>query len=564
MSISRRDILPILRERFGHDSLRPGQERIIRNLLEGRDVLAVLPTGAGKSLTYQLTALLLPGLTLVVSPLIALMRDQEAALEERGIVVGVINSAETERDAEEDLERARRAETKLLYVTPERFDDPEFMATMRRARVSLLVVDEAHSISEWGHDFRPAYLALGSVAEQLGRPTLLALTATATPWIRREIVERLGMRDPDLVVRGVDRPNLFLEARRVDSEVEEYRLLERLLHADGAVDGYEGQSELSAGLGEAMQGCGIVYTAATKAAQQTAEWLNEWGIPADYYHGQRRKADRERVQAAFMAGELRVIAATNAFGLGVDKPDVRFVIHRDVPSSVEAYYQEAGRAGRDGQLARCTLIYSPADLGRAAFLAGGGQLTIEDVKQARKGLRKHPSTTKAELRKATGLSQGDLLRVLELLESAGIVEQRRDRIRLLRPDFKPTELSLEREEHRHAYERSRLEMMRAYAELRDCRRNYILNYFGQEAETERCAHCDNDLIHERIASPPEEAPATRPLPFDMNDHVVHNAWGVGLVQRVTDDSVTVLFETVGYKTFDAELVQERGLLRKSA
>ena len=224
-------------------------------------------------------------------------------------------------------------------------------------------MDEAHCISEWGHDFRPSYLALKAAAAALGQPVLLALTATATPWVRREIVERLGMRDPDVVVRGVDRPNLFLEVRRVEAEGDDRRVLRELI--EGAPDRYP--PEMAARIGQAMRGAGIVYTATTKGAEETAEWLAEWGIPADFYHGQRRKADRERVQEAFMGDRLRVIVATNAFGLGVDKPDVRFVVHRDVPGSLEAYYQEAGRAGRDGEFARCTVIYRPGDLGRAAF-----------------------------------------------------------------------------------------------------------------------------------------------------------------------------------------------------
>ena len=259
MPTSRDDIRTLLRDRFGHEEFRPGQERIIGDLLAGRDVLAVLPTGAGKSLVYQLTAQLLPGITLVVSPLIALMQDQEEALEARGISVGVINSAVSEREVEEDLERPQRTQTKLLYVTPERFEDPTFMAEIRRTRISLLAIDEAHAISEWGHDFRPAYLALRSVAQQLGRPPVLALTATATPWIRREIIERLGMRDPDLVVQDVDRPSLVFEARRVDSVAEEERLLERLLHGDGALDEYQDDQHLTGELREAMHGCGIIY-----------------------------------------------------------------------------------------------------------------------------------------------------------------------------------------------------------------------------------------------------------------------------------------------------------------
>jgi ATP-dependent DNA helicase RecQ len=432
------DLYTLLREQFGHESFRPGQERIIRRLLEGRDVLAVLPTGAGKSLVFQLTSQLLPGLTLVVSPLIALMKDQAESVEEHGLEVGVIDSAHSVGQSKEEMRKVRREEAKLLYVTPERFQNDEFMAQVRRLQVSLLVVDEAHCLSEWGYDFRPSYLALANATEQLGRPTLLALTATATPWVRRDIIARLRMRHPDVVVRNVDRPNLFFEVRRVQTEDEDHRVLHRLLVEEASLgvqafgrsvaaeglpvlqdsrtvepaamhsvlgdEADEYPREVARELAQAMRGSGIIYTATTRAAQQTAEWLREWGITADYYHGQRRKSDRERVQEAFMAGELRVIAATNAFGLGVDKPDVRFVIHRDIPASVEEYYQEAGRAGRDGQLARCTIIYRQADLGRAAFLSSSGRLSLEEVRQAHDALVRMGEATLRQLADASGLS----------------------------------------------------------------------------------------------------------------------------------------------------------------
>jgi ATP-dependent DNA helicase RecQ len=520
--------------------------------------MAVLPTGAGKSLVYQLAAQLLPGVTVVVSPLIALMHDQEEALEERGLEVAVINSTQSEGQEEAELDKIERQEAKLLYVTPERFSDEAFMAELRQSQVSLLVVDEAHCVSEWGHDFRPSYLLLGSVAEQVGRPTILALTATATPWVRREIVERLRLKEPELIVKGNDRPNLFLEARRVDSDGEERLQLERLLV--GAEDLAEAD-ELPEALRVAMAGSGIIYTATTKAAEETVAWLTEWGIAADYYHGRRKKSDRIRVQEAFMNGEVRVIAATNAFGLGIDKPDVRFVIHRDVPPNLEAYYQEAGRAGRDGQPARCVLIYRPADLGRAAFLAGGGQLTLEDVRQARRGLAQRRSGTLRELQDATGLAKGDLVRLLGLLKARGIVAERRGRFTMRVESFAPESISLESEERRRAYERSRLEMMRAYAELRECRRRFILNYFGEELEAERCGWCDNDLqIRPGVA---ESSNGHDPTGFAISDLVQHKAWGSGLVQRVTEDSLFVLFESVGYKTFDLTMVLERGILQKS-
>ena len=244
-----------------------------------------------------------------------------------------------------------------------------------------------------------------------------------------------------------------------------------------------------------MQGSGIVYTSTTKAAQETAEWLQASGIPADYYHGRRKKTDRARVQQAFMDGTVRVIAATNAFGLGVDKADVRFVVHRNIPPSVEAYYQEEGRAGRDGELARCSLIYRPKDLGRAAFLSGSGRLSLEDVERVRQSLRAKRKLPLHELAELTGLSKGDLARMMTILKRDHIVEEKRRSVRMLVPDFDPAGVSLAEEEHRRAYERSRLDMMRGYAELRDCRRRYLLNYFAEEYEAGQCTRCDNDVLN---------------------------------------------------------------------
>jgi ATP-dependent DNA helicase RecQ len=535
----------VLRETFCHDTFRPGQERVIRALLDGRDALTIFPTGGGKSLVYQLTAQLLPGVTLVVSPLLALMKDQVESLEARGVRVGVVNSTQSVSDSAQALQDAIDGRTRLLYVTPERFDDPDFMAEAARMSISLFVVDEAHSISEWGHSFRPAYLSLPLAIEQLRRPTVLALTATATPWVRRDIVERLAMREPLVVVHGTDRPNLFLDVVRVEEETQDKRVLQQLLCEDDD---------------PAFQGSGIVYCATTRATQETAGWLTEWGIEAEHYHGQRKKADRERVQDAFMSGAVRVIVATNAFGMGVDKPDVRFVIHRDIPPSLEGYYQEAGRAGRDGEPSRCVLIYRPGDLGRAAFLAGGGQLTREDVVQAHAGLVRlgGASATTGELQEATGLGRADLTRLVEILRAEGIAENRRGRIRLRVPDFDPQAIRLDGEEHRHAYERSRIDMMRTYAELRECRRRYLLNYFGEEPDWRRCERCDVDLA--RTANTDVTDQVEQAGPFAIDDRVVHPSLGEGTVQRITADALTVLFDKAGYKTLDPAIVQEQGLL----
>jgi ATP-dependent DNA helicase RecQ len=302
-----------------------------------------------------------------------------------------------------------------------------------------------------------------------------------------------------------------------------------------------------------------VYTATTRAAQETADWLNEWGIVADYYHGQRKKSDRERVQDAFMSGAVRVMAATNAFGMGVDKPDVRFVIHRDIPPSLETYYQEAGRAGRDGSPARCVLIYRPGDLGRAAFLAGGGELTRQEVIRAHTALTRlqGASVTFSDLHKETGLGLADLARLAEILREQGIAEEHDGRIQLLVSDFDPQAVPLEREVRRRAYERSRLDMMRGYAELRECRRRYLLNYFGEEPEWRRCGRCDVDVTH----SAPRADEAVHGA-YAIGDRVAHRSLGEGTVERVTANTLTILFDNAGYKTLDLELVQEQNLLRR--
>lgn len=559
MRDAKAQIAKLLHEDFGHQEFRPGQEEIIRALLSGRDVLAVMPTGAGKSLVYQLASQLLPGPTIVVSPLLSLMHDQVEALRANGLGASMINSAMSDDQAGEQLNQLTGGQAKLLYVTPERFENAEFMAAVRRIQIALFVVDEAHCVTEWGHSFRPAYLRLASAIARLGRPTVLALTATAPPWVKHEITERLGLREPLEVVRGLDRPNLFFEVRRVETEEADRRTLQQLLSANCG----EYPAELAHELGQAMQGNGIIYTATTAAARQTATWLRKWGIAADYYHGQRNKADRARVQQAFMSGDLRVIAATNAFGLGVDKPDVRFVIHRDIPASIEAYYQEAGRAGRDGALARCVLIYRPGDLGRTAFLAAGGRLTAEELERAWNGLLRNPQATVGELQAATGLGKADLLRAIELLKHERAISERRGRLHLRVPDFDLTRISLEDEQRRVAYEHSRVEMMRGYAEANTCRRRYFLSYFGDTEEV-TCQMCDVDVprtTDERIAIGPDTPAAPEKLaPFGIGKRVEHSVWGAGTVQSASAGQLTVLFDTVGYKTLATASVQERGLL----
>jgi ATP-dependent DNA helicase RecQ len=560
--IGHADIHRTLREQFGLDRFLPGQERIIAALLAGRDALAVLPTGGGKSLVYQLTSQHLDGVTIVVSPLLALMKDQIEAVDEIGVRASLVNSTLTEREAEDELDDVRAGSAHLLYVTPERFDDEEFMDELRRARVALFVVDEAHCVSEWGHSFRPSYLTLRQAHERLGRPPLLALTATATPWIRREIIERLGLRRPDVVVEGADRPNLFYEVRRVETEAADRGALQALLAGDDPESaGYD--EALAARLQAAMQGSGIIYTATTRAAEETAEWLQGWGVSADFYHGRRKKADRERVQDGFMDGSIRVIACTNAFGMGVDKPDVRFVAHHAVSESLDTYWQEVGRAGRDRAPAEAILFYRPQDLGVRRFQASG-RVDRAALDQVARGLRAaagaevDPRAIAEELH----LSRTRVATALHRLQEVDIAIVRDDGMATAAAgvedlDEDALDAAIDHaalaEEQRESFDRSRVEMMRAYAEQDGCRRAFVLGYFGEEYDPP-CGNCDWCEAHVGEHEPePQDG-------FEVGVRVRHPEWGEGSVSGRERDLITVVFDSVGYRTLDAGLVAERGLL----
>jgi ATP-dependent DNA helicase RecQ len=332
----------MLRQLWGFTDFRGAQADAVEAVLAGGDVLAVLPTGAGKSAIYQTVATLLPGTTLVVSPLIALMLDQVESLQACGVPAAYINSSLTPGQADATLAALEAGQFKLCYVAPERFDSPEFRARLARVTVPLLVVDEAHCVSEWGHDFRPAYARLGLHRDIAGATPLLALTATATPEVRGDIVSILRMRSPTLMVRGVDRPNLVWEVVRTPDAAAKLRFLA------GALRGLD-------------RGSAIVYAASRAATEEIAQWLGRFDIRAAAYHAGLSTAVRRQVQQGFMASEIPVVVATSAFGMGIDKPDVRVVVHHAFPSTLESYYQEAGRAGRDGDPARCVLLYSPAD-----------------------------------------------------------------------------------------------------------------------------------------------------------------------------------------------------------
>ena len=337
------DLTRQLSEQFGFAKFRPGQEEVVRAVLAGRDAMAVMPTGQGKSLCYQLPATLLPGLTLVISPLIALMQDQVASLKQRKIAAAAFHSGLTGAEKHRVIQDLNQKRLQLLYLAPERMQHEGFLQLLRSLWVSLLVVDEAHCISQWGHDFRPDYLKIGRLRQELTNPPCLALTATATSRVQIDLCKRLSLRDPFRLVAGFRRDNLALSVRLCQSRQEKLAALERLVR-------------------ETEKGTILIYCATRRAVEEVAEWLGQSHQSVGYYHAGLSDEERQLVHDDFRRGNVRILAATNAFGMGIDKSDVRLVVHFDIPGSVEAYYQEVGRAGRDGRPAACCLLFHERDL----------------------------------------------------------------------------------------------------------------------------------------------------------------------------------------------------------
>ena len=467
----------LLRERFGHGAFRDGQREVMEAVIDGRDALAVMPTGSGKSLLYQLPALLLDGLTVVVSPLIALMKDQTDKMDEIGVDARAIDSTLTDRQIRTARQELRDGAGRLLYVTPERFRDRLFFEALLERKVALFVVDEAHCVSQWGHDFRPDYMGLGAVAERLGRPPILALTATAAPEVRHDVVHQLRMREPHLHVADVLRPNLFLEVRRtVNDQRKEQELRDILRHNEGT---------------------GIVYVATIKEAERLHEVLSaDW--PIALYHGRRTASQREQAQDDFMAGRVRAVIATNAFGLGVDKPDIRFVVHWHFPGSPEAYYQEAGRAGRDGGRALCTMLYRVEDRNIQSYFLGGKYPSLEEAAAVAKTFEAFPAERAAplgEIATAADVASRKARVVLTLLKRAGRVrEHRGSRWERLSDDLANADLgaALLDYEERRKRDRRKLEVMEEYCRTAQCRARVLLRYFEADpGEDFRCGHCDS-------------------------------------------------------------------------
>jgi ATP-dependent DNA helicase RecQ len=517
----------IVTDVFGYAALRPGQETAIAALSSGRDCLAVLPSGAGKSAIYEVTAVALGAPAVVVSPLLSLQRDQASALRRRGLAAFAINAASRSGDRAAAFALLRDGAAGFVFLAPEQLARDDVLSVLAAAPPALLAVDEAHCISEWGNDFRPDYQRLGAVIDGLpARPVLAALTATAAPPVRAEIVRRLGLRHPLRVIGDFDRPEIHLAVRAfTDAPDKEAAVLQAAREQPGA---------------------GIVYAATRK---ETEAYATRLGVRP--YHAGLSRSVREETQQAFMSGET--IVATSAFGMGIDRPGVRFVLHASVPGSLDEYYQEIGRAGRDGQPATAVCFYRPADLGLRQFFTGALPdpkllATVAAAVAASDG-----PLSRRDLAVRAGLSQQRLSAMLNLLEAAGAVLQG-SRVEPAAGAPEPAAAAQAAEELAVRYrsvERSRVEMMRRYAELTDCRRRFLLRYFG-EAVTGPCGRCDNCDAGRSTTQHPGQA-------FGPGARVEHRMWGGGVVLDDEGDRLTVLFDDAGYKELLTSAVTAEGL-----
>ncbi|MCP2031344.1 ATP-dependent DNA helicase RecQ [Okibacterium sp. HSC-33S16] len=545
-NFSHDDLERTARERFGWDDLQGGQIEAVEALLQGRDVLAVMPTGYGKSAIYQLAAALLGGVTVVVSPLIALQTDQVAGLAElpNAPAAVAINSSLRPAALEAAWQRVSGPDGGIVYLAPEQLAKDETVERLRDLGVTLFAVDEAHCVTAWGHDFRPDYLRLGDVIERLGHPRTVALTATGSSPVRRDIAERLHLRDRLEITRGFDRPNLWLEVtRHVEASEKERAVIEQVT---------------------ALSKPGLLYVATRADTERYAAELEARGLRAAAYHGGLRAADRRAVHDDFTSDRVDVVVATSAFGMGIDKPNVRFVVHAAVPESVDEYYQEIGRAGRDGEPAAANLHYRSEDLGLRKFFAS--RKPDEDaLRRAYTVIAHADKPVKAtELARELDISSRAATGLVNALADAGMVRVDRRGSTATSSARAHTAVSAAVEviEERERIEESRLEMMRGYAETTDCRRLFLLGYFGEQ-HSEPCGNCD--VCRRSGNQTPEDGAgataATSTIPFSPQSSVVHTEWGPGTVMRVEDDRLTVFFEHEGYKVLSLELVTENGLLQ---
>lgn len=493
------DARQVLQEVFGFADFLDGQEDVMRDVLSGRDGSVIMPTGGGKSLCYQLPALCQDGVTLVVSPLIALMKDQVDALLRRNVRVTLINSTLSWPEQKERLDGIRSGHFKLVYIAPERFRVQSFLTALEGLDIRMVAIDEAHCLSQWGHDFRPDYMRLGRALDALGRPQCVALTATATPVVREDIRTVLGLRDPFERLSGFERPNLSFCITPVEKVAQKYARLKDIIAA------YK---------------TGIVYCATRKKVEEVAETLHSWGVSCVAYHGGMSDRQREQTQNTFIERQADVAIATNAFGMGIDRADVRFVAHFEIPGSVEAYYQEAGRAGRDGEASMCEMFFNYADTRTQEFFIEGvnpGAKLIREVYQFflnDADVNYEVNRSLDEIKEATGHKNAMAIgAAIGQLQRGGYIQRfdlpgtRTKGTRLLKPEVLTRDLTLDEEslEEKERRDRLKLEEMVRLCYANTCRQQWILEYFG-ESDAKVCGSCDICLgeDHSERRAPNEE------------------------------------------------------------
>jgi ATP-dependent DNA helicase RecQ len=540
-----------LRSVFGHACLRGGQAEVIERVLSGLSTLAVMPTGAGKSLCYQLPAVLLEGQTVVVSPLIALMKDQCDRLRELGIDAVQVNSslsAEELAQSEADIDGGR---ARIVLTTPERLSDPDFLQRLGAHPVALVAIDEAHCISQWGHDFRPAFLEIGPAIRALGSPPVLALTATASEGVAADVMKRLGIPRTGLIDTGAYRPNLRFAVEQLVGEKERLHRTVEFVHE--------------------TPGSGIVYAATVKAAEHAFDALKAHDESVALYHGKLGARERTAAQEAFMAGEVRIMVATNAFGMGIDKPDIRFVLHCQMPASLHAYYQEAGRAGRDGEEARCLLLFHARDRTVQQFFLAGRYPQLEDLDAIyRQLLAKPPDAagwTAANLLDALDRSRTRMQSGVAVLKQEQVLRvDRHGQISVRQRATGKVDLPavLDAYKTRRQQDRETLERMVSYAQSGRCRWQLLLSDLAQAAELKRCGACDNCrriTAHENEMAQPivmtdDEAGlvARTPPAFAADDRVRVRRFGPGVVIASDATSITVGFEDGTQRCFHPDYV----------